>query len=150
MEAFVDAGASVWLLPAPDTAAGRARKLRYTWEAIERRDERAGDGRPIMCGANTQRPNALVRAALEARCLAGLDAWTHLKPEPKFQIRVCTSDGSGAVHSGRADFKLTTCSGGGGGGSSSSEATGMATEHEHYVEVKNCHLVYEDGWAYFP
>jgi sugar fermentation stimulation protein A len=151
MEAFVDAGASVWLLPAPDTAAGRARKLRYTWEAIERRDERAGDGRPIMCGANTQRPNALVRAALEARCLAGLDAWTHLKPEPKFQIRVCTSDGRGAVHSGRADFKLTTCSGGGGsGGSSRSEATGMATEHEHYVEVKNCHLVYEDGWAYFP
>ena len=146
MEAFVDAGASVWLLPAPDTAAGRARKLRYTWEAIERRDERAGDGRPIMCGANTQRPNALVRAALESRCLAGLEAWTHLKPEPKFEV--CTSDGSGAVHSGRADFKLTTCSGGGGG--SRSGATGMATEHEHYVEVKNCHLVYEDGWAYFP
>ena len=145
MEAFVDAGASVWLLPAPDTAAGRARKLRYTWEAIERRDERAGDGRPIMCGANTQRPNALVRAALEAHCLAGLDTWTHLKPEPKFEV--CTSDGSGAVHSGRADFKLTTCSGGGG---SRSGATGMATEHEHYVEVKNCHLVYEDGWAYFP
>ena len=99
-----------------------------------------------MCGANTQRPNALVRAALESRCLAGLDTWTHLKPEPKFEV--CTSDGSGAVHSGRADFKLTTCSGGGGG--SRSGATGMATEHEHYVEVKNCHLVYEDGWAYFP
>ena len=31
-------------------------------------------------------------------------------------------------------------------------ATTAATDEEqlHYVEVKNCHLVYSDGWGYFP
>ena len=163
MEAFIDPGATVWLLPAPDTAAGKARKLKYTWEAIQRRDERAGNGQ-IMCGANTQRPNTLVRAALESRCLTGLDAWTHLKAEPKFEV--LESDGSGIIHSGRADFKLTTIdrgndsrndSGGGVGGDGRGDGSGgdgggdgSVPPAEHFVEVKNCHLVYEDGWGYFP
>lgn len=125
MEAFVDPGATVWVTRAPE---GSTRKLKYSWEAIERAD--AINGEPIMCGANTQRPNLLMRAVLEARILAGLEDWTTLKAEPAFTVTLA----DGTVHSGRSDFKLTSGDG----------------AQQHFVEVKNCHLVYSDGWAYFP
>ena len=82
MEAFVESGARVFLLP----AANEARKLKWSWEAIERVNALADCNDNIMCGANTVRPNALIRAALESRLLAGLADWTTLKAEPKFEI----------------------------------------------------------------
>ena len=126
MEAFVDTTATVWVLPAPEATA-ETRKLKHSWEAIEQ--NHAIDDKRIMCGTNTQRPNKLVRALLEARCLPGLDVWKTLKPEAKFDV--ATADGE--QHTGRADFLLD----------------GDA-ERKHYIEVKNCHLVYPDGWGYFP
>ena len=118
MEAFVEPGAIVYV----SEAKAESRKLKYTWEAIERVSD--VDGEPILCGANTVRPNALVRAVLEARCLPGLDTWQTMKPEAPFTV---------GSHSGRADFLL--------------DADDVC---KHYVEVKNCHLVYADGYGYFP
>jgi sugar fermentation stimulation protein A len=73
-----------------------------------------------LIGANTALPNTLVRQLLEARVLAGFQDVTVVKPEQVF----------GRGH--RADFRLDTPAG------------------THWVEVKNCHLVYPDGRGYFP
>ena len=75
MEAFVEIGARVWLLP----AARAERKLQFSWEAIE---ARGIDGQRLICSTNTVRPNRLVRALLEARVLKGLDdfATVHALP----------------------------------------------------------------------
>ena len=62
-----------------------------------------------------------------ARALPGADDWTELKPEYSIPPAL-TGDAS---HKTRVDFMLT----------------GGIT---HYLEVKNCHLVAEDGWGYFP
>ena len=126
MEAFVEPGARVWLLP----QQGEKRKLKWSWEAIERVSI---TGSPIICGTNTVRPNALVRAALEARALHGLSSWARLKAEPKFEATMA----DGETHTGRADFLLLD-----------DGAAGQL--QKHFVEVKNCHLVYKDGFGYFP
>lgn len=73
-----------------------------------------------LIGANTALPNTLVRVALERRLLGGFDDVTAVRPEQVF----------GRGH--RADFRLDTSRG------------------AHWVEVKNCHLVYPDGLGYFP
>jgi sugar fermentation stimulation protein A len=73
-----------------------------------------------LIGANTALPNTLVRELLEARALPGFEDVTAVKPEQVF----------GRGH--RADFRLQTPTG------------------AHWVEVKNCHLVYPDGRGYFP
>jgi sugar fermentation stimulation protein A len=74
----------------------------------------------VMVGADTSLPNRLVRAMLEARALPGVRRWRELHPE--------------YVHApgSRVDFRLITA----------------AAPHD--IEVKNCHLVYPDGRAYFP
>ena len=74
MEAFVEPGARVWLLPV-DKAD---RKLKYSWEAIE---TMGIDGNRLVASTNTVRPNRLMRALLEARCMPGLDAFTSLHAE---------------------------------------------------------------------
>lgn len=141
MEAFVDEGARVWLEPAPP---GSTRKCAYTWEVIE---TPGIDGEPVLASTNTVRPNKLVRALLDARILKGLDRWDMLTPEHTFQ-----ADGG---HRGRIDFLLQGDIGGAaqggpkGGGEGSGEGIRRA-EMLHYLEVKNCHLVYADGWGYFP
>lgn len=73
-----------------------------------------------LVGANTALPNALVRAVLEQRLVTGFEDVTRVVPEQRF----------GRGH--RADFRLDTRRG------------------THWVEVKNCHLVYPDGLGYFP
>ena len=116
MEAFVRPGARVWVLPAEKAD----RKLRYSWEAIEVVGVR---GANLIASTNTVRPNLLVRALLEARCLSDL-SFCELRAERNFVA---------GSHSGRVDFLLDEQS-----------------ASPHYVEVKNCHMVYEDGWGYFP
>jgi sugar fermentation stimulation protein A len=73
-----------------------------------------------LIGVNTLMANRLVRAVLEARTLPGLRRFTEVRPEYAYG------------HGSRVDFRLTT------------------KTREHLVEVKNCHLVYPDGIAYFP
>ncbi len=73
-----------------------------------------------IVGANTLAANRIVRALLDARCLRGLSRYDELRAEYPYGER------------SRVDF---WCRQG---------------KLEHYVEVKNCHLVYPDGRGYFP
>lgn len=74
----------------------------------------------VMVGANTAMPNRIVGELIARRLLPGLDDWSAFQPERKINA------------TSRTDFLLTTPAG------------------LHYVEVKNCHLVYPDGRGYFP
>ena len=123
MEAFVDVGATVWLLPAP-AASAASRKLKYSWEAIEQRDA-MDEGAAVMCGCNTQRPNRLVHEVVQSRSMPGLDQWTACKAEPKFDVEMA----DGTRHSGRSDHLLTYDDDAAGGAASAAR--------KHYVEVKN-------------
>ena len=73
-----------------------------------------------LIGANTGLPNRLMGLALAGGHISGLDDVTAITPEQPL----------GRNH--RVDFVLSREGG------------------EHLVEVKNCHLVYADGWGYFP
>lgn len=99
------------------------RKLSWTWELVEaERPVPGGDGEtaPAVFGAHTSAPNRLVRRLLEERRLGWLGEWEEMKPEKRYG------------ENSRIDFWLEGSWG------------------ETYVEVKNCHLVYPDGRAYFP
>lgn len=74
----------------------------------------------LLVGANTSLPNRLAGELFRRRLLAGFEDVTAVRPEQRF----------GRGH--RVDFVLERPGG------------------EHYVEVKNCHLVYADGLGYFP
>lgn len=71
-------------------------------------------------GANTQVPNRIAEALVRARLVPGMKRWRSLEREVRYGDR------------SRIDLLLR------GAGA------------EHLVEVKNCHLVYPDGRAYFP
>jgi sugar fermentation stimulation protein A len=101
--------------------ASCSRRLLWTWELIEH------DG--VLCGANTQRPNTIARALLDQRLLPGLDDWVEMASE---RTAASVSGKSTGAHVSRFDFWLRSRQG------------------EHFVEVKNCHLVYPDGHGYFP
>ncbi|MDP3151532.1 MAG: DNA/RNA nuclease SfsA [Archangium sp.] len=73
-----------------------------------------------LIGANTSLPNKLVGEVLRQGLLPGLHDATAVHAERVF----------GRGH--RVDFLLQHARG------------------DHYVEVKNCHLVYPDGCGYFP
>lgn len=169
MEAFSAAGARIWLLPAPSCAAQEpeagqvkrgARRLRWTWELIEH----AG----ILCCANTQRANAVAGAMLRGRLLPGLDTWVELASErtvpappggPDQRGSLPGECSAGGTH--KEEESDQAHSGTGTGGRHS-----LATTHEpksrldfwlrgkdgdeHFIEVKNCHMVYPDGNGYFP
>jgi sugar fermentation stimulation protein A len=73
-----------------------------------------------LIGANTAAPNRIVKAMLEARVLPGFEDWQEFRPEAKYG------------ENSRVDFLVR-------------DAKGL-----HYLEVKNCHLVYPDNRGYFP
>ncbi|MEE4108475.1 MAG: DNA/RNA nuclease SfsA [Halieaceae bacterium] len=74
----------------------------------------------VAIGVNTQLPNLLAETLLRQRRLSGLKRYRALEREVPYGER------------SRIDLRLTTASG------------------LHFIEVKNCHLVYPDGGAYFP
>lgn len=74
-----------------------------------------------LVGVNTVLPNALAGAVLEGGLVEGFDDVRGLRAEQRF------GDGR------RVDFVVE-------------HGDGVA----HHVEVKNCHLVYGDGYGYFP
>jgi sugar fermentation stimulation protein A len=73
-----------------------------------------------LLGANTSMANRLVRALLVARRLAGFRRYSELRPEYRYGER------------SRVDFWV------------------RSGTRQHFVEVKNCHLVHPDGVGYFP
>ena len=102
-------GSPVWLSP-----AGPGRKLSWSLELIE------ADG--ALVAVNTNNPNRLARAAIEAGLIETLTGWQTLTPEVRY----------GAENS-RVDLLLE-------------DGGGLRT----YVEVKNCHLMRTPGFAEFP
>lgn len=80
----------------------------------------ATDVEGVLVGSNTAMPNRIVKGMLESRLLPGFEKWTELKPERPYG------------ENSRVDFWL------------------RVGRREHYLEVKNCHLVYPDGRGYFP
>lgn len=74
----------------------------------------------IAIGVNTQLPNFLGETLIRERCLTGLKRFRQLEREVPYGKR------------SRIDLRLSTASG------------------LHFIEIKNCHLVYPDGGAYFP
>jgi sugar fermentation stimulation protein A len=77
-----------------------------------------------MWGVNTSLPNKLVGQLLAEKSLPWLAGWQCIRAEKKYGAR------------SRVDFWLCDDTSGGDAG--------------HYLEVKNCHLLYPDGIAYFP
>lgn len=73
-----------------------------------------------MWGVNTSLPNRIVARLLAERKLPWLADWTHIRPEKPYGEK------------SRVDFWLST------------------GDREHFLEVKNCHLLYPDSYAYFP
>lgn len=73
-----------------------------------------------IIGANTNVPNGIVKKLLEAKVLRGFTRYDELVPERPYGTR------------SRVDFWLRT------------------GNKQHFLEVKNCHLVYPDGRGYFP
>lgn len=74
----------------------------------------------VLVGANTAMPNRFVRRLIEARLLRGLSRFDEVVAERRYGTN------------SRVDFWL------------------RKGRSEHFVEVKNCHLVYPDGRGYFP
>jgi sugar fermentation stimulation protein A len=81
----------------------------------------AGGGPKQLIGINTSRPNLLVAEALRERRLAPFTAYERVRPEVKYG------------RNSRVDFLL--------------EKDGAPP---CYLEVKNCHLMREAGFAEFP
>ena len=73
-----------------------------------------------LIGCNTGMPNRIVKKMLQEKLLSGFKRWSEMKPEKKY-----------CEHS-RVDFWL------------------VENGQEHYIEVKNVHLLYPDNRAYFP
>lgn len=115
MEGLVRPGAPVWALEKPGDG-----KLRWVWELSEHPGFPGVPNSRKLVGANTNRPNQVVKAMLAARVLPELGEYSTFFPERKYG------------ENSRIDFLLEDGQGG------------------HYVEVKNVHLVYPDGIAYFP
>ena len=75
-------------------------------------------------GANTAEPNRLVGRLLRGGHLSFLGTWREVQAEVRFAERR------------RVDFVL--------------RGSARSAVRERLLEVKNCHLVYPDGRAYFP
>ncbi|MEO0324698.1 MAG: DNA/RNA nuclease SfsA [Myxococcota bacterium] len=100
---------------------GSKRKLAYTWELVADAEVLGPRaGREAIVGANTVVPNRLVAALLAGRRWPGFRRYRGVRSEVRYGER------------SRVDFVVDRASG------------------PHFLEVKNCHLVYPDGRAYFP
>ena len=110
MMGLAEPGTKIWLEPNDDPK----KKLKYGWRLVEH------DGGHFT-GVDTALPNRAVRAALEARQIAALAAYSDLRAEVKY--------GSNS----RVDFLL--------------RGEGLP---DAYVEVKSVTLCREDGLAEFP
>lgn len=74
----------------------------------------------VLIGVNTVVPNRLAEAVVRARVVPGLKQFSTLQREVRYG------------KNSRIDLLLS------------------GQNHKHWVEVKNCHLVYPDSGAYFP
>ena len=109
MLGLAEPGTRIWLEPNDDPK----KKLRYGWKLVELPG--------AFVGVDTGLPNRLLRGALEAGAVPGLDGYATVRPEQKY--------GTGS----RIDFLL--------------EAPSLPAA---YVEVKSVTLSRQPGMAEFP
>lgn len=127
MEGLTLPGRRAWIMERPAGAG----KLRYTWMVAERPRGGTVDDRGGLIGADTSFPNRLVWKMLNEGVLPG-----HTR-EKFFRREV-------PWHDGRVDFWL-------GPDPMATRTSEPSTRRRAtLIEVKNCHLVYPDGHAYFP
>ncbi|NIY96182.1 DNA/RNA nuclease SfsA [Salipiger sp. HF18] len=105
-----DEGLKIWLEPNDDPK----RKLKYAWRLVEHESG-------AFTGVDTGVPNRMLRAALGAGEVPGLEGYEHVRPEVKYG------------ENSRIDFLLTG-----------------ADRPDAYVEVKSVTLSRRDGIAEFP
>jgi sugar fermentation stimulation protein A len=105
-----DEGLKIWLEPNDDPK----RKLKYAWRLVEHESG-------AFTGVDTGVPNRMLRAALEAGEVPGLEGYDHVRPEVRYG------------ENSRIDFLLTG-----------------ADRPDAYVEVKSVTLSRRDGIAEFP
>lgn len=110
MMGLAEPGTKIWLEPNDDPK----KKLKYGWRLVDHENGH-------FTGVDTSLPNKAVRAALEAREIAALAAYTKVRPEVKY--------GTGS----RVDFLLS--------------GEGLP---DAYVEVKSVTLSRKPGLAEFP
>ncbi|MGJ8545935.1 MAG: DNA/RNA nuclease SfsA [Sulfitobacter sp.] len=110
MMGLADPGMRIWLEPNDDPK----KKLNYGWRLVDHENGH-------FTGVDTALPNRLIKAALEARSIPELRAYTHVKPEVKY------------AEKSRVDFLLR--------GENLPDA---------YVEVKSVTLCRQPGLAEFP
>lgn len=109
MLGLAEPGMRVWLEPNADPK----KKLKHAWRLVE-----LGGGH--LAGIDTGVPNRVVREALEARAIPGLQGYETVRPEVRYGDR------------SRVDFLLE------------------GSQGLTWVEVKNVHLRREGDWAEFP
>ena len=110
MLGLADPGTRIWLEPNDDPK----KKLKFGWRLIEHDSGH-------FTGVDTSVPNRALKAALEARSIAGLDHYTVVRPEQKYG------------ENSRIDFLL--------------HGDGLP---DAYVEVKSVTLSRSPGLAEFP
>ncbi len=110
MMGLADPGLRIWLEPNDDPK----KKLKFGWRLVEHTSGH-------FTGVDTGVPNRMLRAALEAGQVAGLEGYESVRPEVKY--------GTGS----RIDFLLTG-----------------AGRPDAYVEVKSVTLSRQPGLAEFP
>ncbi|MFK7835180.1 MAG: DNA/RNA nuclease SfsA [Sulfitobacter sp.] len=110
MMGLAEPGCKIWLEPNDDPK----KKLKYGWRLVDHENGH-------FTGVDTSLPNKAVRAALQAREIAALSAYTSVKPEQKYGTN------------SRIDFLLS--------------GDGLP---EAYVEVKSVTLSRTPGLAEFP
>ncbi|MCX7558474.1 DNA/RNA nuclease SfsA [Sulfitobacter sp. F26204] len=110
MMGLAEPGMKIWLEPNDDPK----KKLKYGWRLVDHENGH-------FTGVDTSLPNRAVRAALQARQIDGLSAYTTVRPEVKYDSN------------SRIDFLLS--------------GTGLP---DAYVEVKSVTLSRQPGLAEFP
>jgi len=110
MMGLKDENSKIWLEPNDDPK----KKLKYGWRLVDHENGH-------FTGVDTSLPNRVLRAALEARKVPGLTAYTTVRPEVKYGAN------------SRIDFLLS--------------GEGLP---DAYVEVKSVTLSRQNGLAEFP
>ena len=103
-------GQKIWVEPNDDPR----KKLKYGWRLVELSE-------CAFVGVDTSKANMIVKEALDARSIPGLDDYAHMRSEVKYG------------QNSRIDFLLSGDDG-----------------QQTYVEVKSVTLRRKGGWAEFP
>jgi sugar fermentation stimulation protein A len=116
MEGLDGPGFKVWLSKSDNPK----RKLAYSWELVEL--DKTANGKPVIAGINTSRPNRLAEDAIKDGLIPELAGFDTIRREVSYG------------NNSRIDLLLAKTDG----------------DQQCYVEIKNVHLLRQAGLAEFP